>query len=354
MASYPSSIYSPRDKENKSGVVYDAAKKTVIFVEDVSKLDDEVVAIETELGTNPKGIYATVKAWLEALTSAIAGKADDPHDNEAHDPAMIPKNTLTTKGDLAVAVGPVAHYKLNEDADNTNIVDSEGIQSAGTASQNTDQMSVAGKINKAISFNGTSDYIDLGAIQTLTDYFVWTFWYKPLRLDETQVLAHLRDAASGSRTYVAQFDSNKFRFRIRTGTIKVTSLTLSVGDVGKWFFFVVIYDASGARYYIYDDAGNLLELDTIAVGTATDAPTNFSLGANRQALSSYNECVIDDFRIFQKLSSGLTPDEIAKIYNSGNGIEDMLPVVRRLPIGTNGQRLQADSSEPAGMKWVTP
>jgi len=67
MADYPDSVYSPRTKENRSGVVYDAAKKSVIFVEDISKLDDEVVAIETELGANPKGAYASLVARLNAL-----------------------------------------------------------------------------------------------------------------------------------------------------------------------------------------------------------------------------------------------------------------------------------------------
>ena len=67
-ANYPGSTYSPRTKENKAGVVYDASKKTIAYAEDLIKLDDEVVAIETELGTNAKGIYATVKAWLTALS----------------------------------------------------------------------------------------------------------------------------------------------------------------------------------------------------------------------------------------------------------------------------------------------
>ena len=52
MATYPAGVYSPRAKENKSGVVYDASKKTTTFVEDITKLDDEVVAIETMLGPN--------------------------------------------------------------------------------------------------------------------------------------------------------------------------------------------------------------------------------------------------------------------------------------------------------------
>jgi len=64
-ANYPSSIFSPRTRENKSGVVYDADKKTTLFAEDIDKGDDEIVAIETELGTNPKGDFDDVKTRLE-------------------------------------------------------------------------------------------------------------------------------------------------------------------------------------------------------------------------------------------------------------------------------------------------
>jgi hypothetical protein len=49
MADYPSSIYSPRTKTNRNGVVYDPYKQSVPFAEDVSKLDAEVVALETFL-----------------------------------------------------------------------------------------------------------------------------------------------------------------------------------------------------------------------------------------------------------------------------------------------------------------
>ena len=47
MASYPSSIYAPRTKANKAGVVYDADKHTTLFAEDISYLDAEVVAMQT-------------------------------------------------------------------------------------------------------------------------------------------------------------------------------------------------------------------------------------------------------------------------------------------------------------------
>jgi len=49
MADFPGGVYSPRAKENKAGTEYDPARKTISYVEDVTKLDDEVVAVETFL-----------------------------------------------------------------------------------------------------------------------------------------------------------------------------------------------------------------------------------------------------------------------------------------------------------------
>jgi len=72
MASYPSSVYTARVIENRSGVVYESSKKTVLFAEDVSKLNDEVNAIETELGISPKGSYADVVARLSAIEKDVS------------------------------------------------------------------------------------------------------------------------------------------------------------------------------------------------------------------------------------------------------------------------------------------
>lgn len=68
-ASYPAAIYSPRTKENKSGVEYDPGAITKVFAEDAIYNDQEIVAIETELGLNPKGGYASVSARLDAIVS---------------------------------------------------------------------------------------------------------------------------------------------------------------------------------------------------------------------------------------------------------------------------------------------
>jgi hypothetical protein len=72
MSDYPNAIFAPRTTENKSGVVYTPSKTTVGYAEDYSLPADEMVAVQTELGTNASGAYATVKAWLTALAAAIA------------------------------------------------------------------------------------------------------------------------------------------------------------------------------------------------------------------------------------------------------------------------------------------
>ena len=71
MADFPDAVYSPRTKENKADVIYEPLKKTNSFAEDITKLDDEVIAIETELGANPKGAFASLKARIVSLENRV-------------------------------------------------------------------------------------------------------------------------------------------------------------------------------------------------------------------------------------------------------------------------------------------
>ena len=76
MADYPNANYSPRTKENKPGVVYTPSKTTIGYAEDISKLDAEVVAIETELGLNPKGTSASILERIKGIKSLSDAIAD--------------------------------------------------------------------------------------------------------------------------------------------------------------------------------------------------------------------------------------------------------------------------------------
>lgn len=73
MSSFPEEIFEPRETENLPGIVYNPADKKNFYSEDFQNLGTEINAIENALGTEPAGAYATVKAWLTALTEAISG-----------------------------------------------------------------------------------------------------------------------------------------------------------------------------------------------------------------------------------------------------------------------------------------
>lgn len=83
---YPGEIYVPRPRENWPRVVYGYNKKTAWFKEDADAIENEIIAIETELGLEPKGSDLDVAARLNRMegevkfpTSAppepVAGKA---------------------------------------------------------------------------------------------------------------------------------------------------------------------------------------------------------------------------------------------------------------------------------------
>ncbi len=66
-ASYPAGIAAPRTVVNKTGVTYDATKTKILYAEDTNGSNLEIVAIETELGTVPKGADADVKTRFNRL-----------------------------------------------------------------------------------------------------------------------------------------------------------------------------------------------------------------------------------------------------------------------------------------------
>jgi len=57
---------------------------------------------------------------------------------------------------------PISHWKMNDNLATTNVIDSVG-DNDGTAAQNTDQLDTTGKINGALTFNGTADVVSCGS-----------------------------------------------------------------------------------------------------------------------------------------------------------------------------------------------
>jgi hypothetical protein len=77
----------------------------------------------------------------------------------------------------------VAYYKMNDNADTTTVIDSKGY-SNGTAQQNTSVLHTAGVAGEALTFNGTSDYVDVynemnkTFVGAFDSDFSFVFWAK--------------------------------------------------------------------------------------------------------------------------------------------------------------------------------
>lgn len=103
---YPNEIYHHRNVENLPGMTYIPTEKTTIFAEDIVKVADEVTAIETELGTGPKGLNVTVAARLNAMDemfdnhSAAISELQDKHEYDVGDIFLSfnPANPAVRKG----------------------------------------------------------------------------------------------------------------------------------------------------------------------------------------------------------------------------------------------------------------
>ena len=195
MASYPASVYSPRAKENRNGVVYDAAKKSVIFCEDIQNSDAEIVAIETELGANPKGVFESVAAYLADLASKVISVFTDLTDvpQSYEDQAGKYLKVKATEDGLEFGVGGGGGdmYKSTYDTDDDGIVDNSGKLEGSTKAEvqthapqahhlthengGGDEISVAGlsgeladnqppKTHKATHENGGGDEISVAGL----------------------------------------------------------------------------------------------------------------------------------------------------------------------------------------------
>lgn len=217
-------------------------------------------------------------------------------------------------------MGCIAHWKMNDNKSNTDIVDSTGNDNTGTALQNTEDITVTGKINSALAFNGTNDFIAIthDAGLNVGDNFSYSFWVK-------------RNGGLGSDRYIIQkgagpgavryTTTNKIVFdKPGTGNIAVSNRAITDS---LWHYIVVT--KNGAAHAIYIDGVD----DTLRPSgnqTLVDNASDFALGSNSGGTGGFFKGDIDDVRIFNK---ALTQKEITYLYNNNVGTENNLPVIYR-------------------------
>jgi hypothetical protein len=100
MADYPDTIYDPRTKANRSGVDYEPEKESVIFVEDIELLEDEVIAIETDLETRGYSITFIIDGAGSAITTGEKGHLEIPFKCEIQRATLL----ADVSGDIVIDI----------------------------------------------------------------------------------------------------------------------------------------------------------------------------------------------------------------------------------------------------------
>ncbi len=118
-------------------------------------------------------------------------------------------------------LSPILHYKMNDNTDTAIVVDSSVNENNGTAQVNTSGLTTTGKINEALSFNGSSDYVSIANEISFAGDFTVSMWIKPV------------DATLGQNLLFTPFfnfyiDSNTF-LSYNNGNPNISSLSLQLG-----------------------------------------------------------------------------------------------------------------------------
>ncbi len=105
MSDFPTGVYSPRTKANRPGVTYDPDNQYAGYAEDVTKLDDEIVAIEQFLRAAHYKIVGSAAAHY--ITD---GTADEVQINQAiTDLAAVGGGILHLRGEAFNAAANIVH-----------------------------------------------------------------------------------------------------------------------------------------------------------------------------------------------------------------------------------------------------
>jgi len=191
-----------------------------------------------------------------------------------------------------------------------------------------------GKINGALTFNGTSDRIivpDTPDLNFGTGDFSITFWMKT-QASGTMRLVSKRGSGTpnvGYEIYVTDGQPS-VGFYISDDTTYVHTPAIGATDIrdGSWHHIVVSFDR-GNNVAAYID-GNIEGAKAISsIQGSVTSPIDLYIGdSSLNPGTSYFKGSIDDVRIYNK---ALTSDEVTRLYNSGRGTESYPAVYTAFP-----------------------
>lgn len=232
------------------------------------------------------------------------------------------RGNMATASNLSVTVsnaapsGLLAAYGLKQGS-GTTATDSSGNGITGTLSGAT--WTPAGKFGNALSFNGSSNYVDLGnptALQT-TGSITWTAWVKATStpVDDGQIIA--KSNGTSGWQFKTSPDTGSHRFAIAVssgGGVLPQRNSNTVRVLNTWYHVAGVYNAAARTLDIYVngvlDNGVLSGSATIP---AAQTVPNINVNIGRRTGGFNFGGIIDEARVFNR---ALSQPEIQTLMNT--------------------------------------
>lgn len=226
----------------------------------------------------------------------------------------------------------VAHFCLNDDTVNPIVTDSsvvghDGTMKNGALNENTNLVSILGKINDAFNLNGSSHRVAITHVSNYnfgTSSFSVACWVNPDALSVITVLVSKGKGGNNKVFYVGINTSGTILAAIEgTGNQTTSTNNGSTVTIGNgWYHIIVVFDRVGNKIIRYLNGVQTGTQDTIVDTTTIDDSTDLIIGALDNGVGVYVNFLdgqIDDVRVFNRI---ITQDEINFIYNGGFGTEE--------------------------------
>ncbi len=260
-----------------------------------------------------------------------------------------PYSNIATATTSAAPSGLVAAYAFNEGT-GTTVTDLSGNNLTGTIQGAT--WTTGGKYGNALSFNGTTAYIDLGnptALQ-LTGSMTIEAWVKAAAnpADDGQIVAKANNSNGWQFKTTPDTGPQTFGVAVSgTSTTRTQRYSTTVRSLNTWYHVAGVYDATAKTLSTY--VNGVLSNGTL-VGTIPGSQSNSTVNVNigRRTGGYYFNGVIDEIRIYNR---ALSVAEIQSDMNSPLGVTppppDTIP-----PTAPSNLTATPASSSQINLSWT--
>lgn len=205
----------------------------------------------------------------------------------------------------------VGWWKLDE-TDNNIAPDTSGENNDGTKTNFSSSSDgwVSGKVDNALDFDGTDDYLDIGSNSKLdiVGPITVSLWVKLTSNKDHNVLSKYTAGTSGYGVYIDP--SRKFYAR-HDGL--ASDATASTNTLNLNTFYHLAYTYDGTTLVMYID--NQIETSVPLAGGIVLNANSLKIGRFTTAGVNYVSGVLDDIRIF---NTALNRDQIGYLFNAGD------------------------------------